>query len=392
MDLYRSKFDLLEEHRKLLWPVEDILSDESLKLDDWWRVFEERRGLTIDDIKDKLIQKDISFKDEDLFYVLQILLSNYKRIVRDDFWNKDTEYRWLDRQLWEHKSQEVHYSFVDEFDSNKTFLLISDTHIGHELFSAKLLHNLYDYAIKRNACKCFHLGDLFHGCHELSGNIYDLYGKFNSKMLDDFEDEFIRQMEIFIKDYPNPEPSELKTYCLQGNHDESMDRFLKFRNWTQACDLRKISIYNKAFYMFPRPHWVSKINGYDMHFNHRLYMSAVIEDLKINDISDISKKTEIFGTLMKDSHYDILFSGHLHRGIIYSDKDFIRKTEKLYVGVPSTTSFNIGRTVGYLVHMHPEEDILEIEVLGCDNNLNIYEIDRITWNLKSENKSYCRTL
>lgn len=388
MELYGNKFNLDECHRKLLWPVEDILSSSDLIISDCYSVFEERKGLSVNDIKNILIKEGISFNGQDLFEVLQILQSNFKRIVRDEFWDKDTQYRWLDRQLWEHKSQEVHYSFDEDGYSDKTFLVISDTHIGHDIFSGKLIHNLYDYAILNGATHCFHLGDLFHGCRELSGNIYELYSRLNSKLIDDFEEEFNRQISIFINEYPKTD--EMKTYCVQGNHDEAMDRFLKFRNWCEACDLRKLSIYNPNLYIFPRPHFVCKLNEYETHFNHRLYMSAIMDDFKIDDIGDIEKKKEFFGSLLSDSHYDLLFSGHLHRGIVYSDKDLYRGTNKLYVGVPSSSIVNLGRTVAYLVNMN--ENIMNIQILGCDENMSISVIDEINWDLYGNNKQYCKTL
>lgn len=388
MELYGNKFNLDECHRKLLWPVEDILSSSDLIISDCYSVFEERKGLSVNDIKNILIKEGISFNEQDLFEVLQILQSNFKRIVRDEFWDKDTQYRLLDRQLWEHKSQEVHYSFDDDGYSDKTFLVISDTHIGHDIFNGKLIHSLYDYAILNGATHCFHLGDLFHGCKELSGNIYDLYMRLNSKLISDFEEEFNRQMEIFVNEYPIS--CEMKTYCVQGNHDEAMDRFLKFRNWCESCDLRKISIYNPNFYMFPRPHFVHKLNDFETHFNHRLYMSCVMDDLKIDDISDIDKKREIFGSLLNDSHYDLLFSGHLHRGIVYSDRDMYRGTNKLYLGVPSTSEINLCGAVGYLINMR--ESVMNIQILGCDENMDISVIDEINWDLYGNNKQYCKTL
>lgn len=388
MELYGNKFNLDECHRKLLWPVEDILSSSDLIVSDCYSVFEERKGLSVNDIKNVLIKDGISFNEQDLFEVLQILQSNFKRIVRDEFWDKDTQYRWLDRQLWEHKSQEVHYSFDEDGYSNKTFLVISDTHIGHDIFNGKLINNLYDYAILNGSTHCFHLGDLFHGCKELSGNIYDLYMRLNSKLISDFEEEFNRQMNIFINEYPIS--CEMKTYCVQGNHDEAMDRFLKFRNWCEACDMRKISIYNPNFYMFPRPHFVHKLNDFETHFNHRLYMSCVMDDLKIYDISDIDNKRELFGSLLNDSHYDLLFSGHLHRGIVYSDRDMYRGINKLYLGVPSTSEINLCGAVGYLINMR--ESVMNIQILGCDENVSISVIDEINWDLYGNNKQYCKTL
>lgn len=88
MELYGNKFNLDECHRKLLWPVEDILSSSDLIISDCYSVFEERKGLSVNDIKNILIKEGISFNEQDLFEVLQILQSNFKRIVRDEFWIK----------------------------------------------------------------------------------------------------------------------------------------------------------------------------------------------------------------------------------------------------------------------------------------------------------------
>lgn len=391
MEIYANKFNLSFECRKLFWPVEELLEDKSLLFDDYWRVFEKRKGLSFSTISKILREKGLEFNDNNLFLVLQILLSNYKRIVRNEYWNKETEYEFLDRNLWEHKSQEVHYSFEDDMKSNKTFLLISDTHIGNDkMFNSKLLHNLYDYAIMNGAKKCFHLGDLFEGCKELLGDLYEV--RITGKQVDDFEEEFCRQINLFIDGYPKPNPSELMTYGLIGNHDEAMNRFLKFRNWCCASDLRKLSIYNPSFYMFPREHWCANLNDVNFHFNHKLYMSEVIENLKINELSDIEKKKEFLGDLILDSHYDVLVSGHLHKGIIYTSEDYFKRKDKLYLGVPSSSNINVFGTVGYLVYMYPESNSMEVSILGSDNDLNICEIDRITWEFGKENKTYRRTL
>ena len=389
MEIYASKLSMPDELSSLLWRVESILGDESLKFDDYWRVFEKRRGLSLNAISKLLRDKGLIFEDKDLYLVLQILLANYKRIVRNEYWDKETEYEYLDRILWEHRSQEVHYSFVDDCFCEKRFLMISDTHIGNDkLFNSKLLHNIYDYAIKNGAAKCFHMGDLFEGCHELLGNFYDL----TPRKVDAFEKDFCRQVNLFKNEYPKTNLNEFKTYCLIGNHDEAMDRFLKYRNWCCASDLRKISIYNPSFYMFPRSHWCTKLNGRDFHFNHRLYMSAIIEDLRINKLGDIDDKKEIVGNLIFDSHYDVFVSGHLHKGIIYTESDYFKEKDNLYLGVPSASNINIGGAVGYLVYMYPECNCMEISVLGCNGDLSVYEMDRITWEFGKKNKSYCRTL
>ena len=389
MEIYASKLSIPDELSSLLWRVESILGDESLKFDDYWRVFEKRRGLSFKVIRELLKEQGLVFDDKSLFHVLQILLSNYQIIVRNEYWHKDTEYEMLDRQIWEHKSQQVHYSFEDDMLSEKVFLLISDTHIGNDkMFNSKLLHNLYDYSIMNGAKKCFHLGDLFEGCKDLLGDIY----KITPKQVDDFEEEFCRQVNLFMNEYPKTNPDEFKTYCLIGNHDEAMDRFLKLRNWVYSSDLRKLSIYDQSFYMFPRTHWCANLNSVDFHFNHRLYMSVVIDDLKINQLSDIEKRKDDLGSLMSDGHYDVLLSGHLHKGIIYTSDDVFSSKDKLYLGVPSASNINVGGAVGYLVYMYPESNSMEVSILGSDNDLNIYEMDRICWYFDRKNKVYCKTL
>ena len=389
MEIFTSILDLSRKQKDLLWEVEYVLGAEELKFDDWWRVFEKRRGLSFKIISNKLREKGLEFNDKDLLFVLQVLLSNYKRVVRNEYWHKETEYEYLDRKLWEHKSQEVHYSFEDDMLSQKVFLLISDTHIGNDkMFNSKLLHNIYEYSIMNGAKKCFHLGDLFEGCKSLLGDIY----KITSKQIDDFEPEFCRQVNLFINEYPKVNSDEFMTYCLIGNHDEAMNRFLKFRNFFPDCDLKKLTMYDSSFYMFPRSHWVAKLNGVDIHLNHRLYMSEVIEDLKINKLSDIVMKKEFLGDLIFASQYDFFISGHLHKGIIYTEKDYYKEKNNLYLGVPSTSNVNVGGAVGYLVYMYPESNSMEISILGSDNYLNIYEIDRISWEFGKTNKTYCRTL
>lgn len=389
MDIYASKFDLSCECDMLLWEIETLLSDKSLKLDEWWHVFEKRKGLSFSVISQMLKEKGLVFDEKNLNLALQVLLSNYKRIVRNEYWHKETEYELLAQEVWEHKSQYYHYSLEDDMVSLKKYLLIADTHIGNDkLFNSKILHNLYDYAIMSGATKCFHLGDLFEGCSELSNDPY----KITQKQVDDFEEEFCRQVNMFINEYPKPNPDELMTYGLIGNHDVAMDNFLKIRNWWCASDLRKLSMYDPSFYMFPRTHWCTKLNGVNLHFNHRLYMNAIIDDLKINELSDIEKKREIVGDLMLDMDYDILVSGHLHKGIIYTGEDYFKQKDKLYLGVPSSSNINVGIVVGYLVYMYPESNSMELSILGCDNNFNIYEVDIINWEFGKKNKGYCRSL
>ena len=378
MEIYNDTLMLSSECRDLRWPVHMILEHNS------------ERGLTFNEIKKSLINDGILFNDADLFLILNIMIANDKNVVRDEFWNGETTFRLLDRYYWEHSSQKAYYSFKDDLIGDKTFLVISDTHIGSDIFSAKLLHNLYEYGIMMGAKKCFHLGDLFEGSKDkrLIGNARDL----NVNLFNAFEEEFCRQVKLFAEEYPKPAPNELMTYCLIGNHDVALDNFLKFRAWFKAADLRKLSIYNPSFYMFPRKTWITELNNIDIHFNHRLYMSGIINDLKINSLDDIDVYKEKYEGLMLDLNYEFFLSGHLHQGIIHSEPDYRGEKNNLYLGAPSASKINVGKTVGYLVHMYSESNSMEISVLGCDNNLRIFEKERIPWEFGTMNRNYRRTL
>ncbi len=393
MEIYEETFKLSSELNNLLWSVEEVLGDNSLVRSDKYNSFVLRNGLTFEQIKDRLNKSGVVFTEHNLYKVLCMLLSNYQRIARREYWNKDTEYELLDMHFWEHGVQEKDVSFKDDFKCNKVFLLMSDTHIGcKKIYNSKIINNLYDYAIKNGSKKCFHLGDLFHGCSNLSEK---RIGSITKGDIDNFENEFCRQLNLFIKEYPNPKPSEFMTYGLVGNHDESMNMFLKYCGFSRKSDLRKLSLYNSSFSMFLRDSFSAELNDIKFHFNHRLFMSIFFDDIKINKLSDIEemKINSFGGGLMLDTLYNVLVSGHLHKGIINTEADFFDKEiNKLYLGVPAAGNINIGGAVGYLVYLYPDSNSMEVSILGCNNNLEIYEIDRIPWYFGKRNKTYKRTL
>lgn len=137
------------------------------------------------------------------------------------------------------------------------------------------------------ATKCFHLGDLFEGNQQFVNNLFST----KPEEVTYFEDEFYRQVNLFINEYPKPRLDEFKTYCLMGNHDETMAQFLMLRDYWCVSDLKKLSMYDSSFYMFPRTKWSTKLNGVEFHFDHRLYMSTLIRDLKISQL--IMKKIKL---------------------------------------------------------------------------------------------------
>lgn len=40
--------------------------------------------------------------------------------------------------------------------------------------------------------------------------------------------------------------------------------------------------------------------------------------------------------------------------------------------------------------MYPDSNNMEVSILGCSNDLNIYEVDRIEWSFNEKNKTYRR--
>ena len=144
--------------------------------------------------------------------------------------------------------------------------------------------------------------------------------------------------------------------------------------------------------MFPRDVICLKLNDIDFHFSHRLHMSALAPDLKMEELEDIKRKMDDWGECLLESNYDVMVSGHMHVPFIYTNPNYWHTKDNLYLGVPSTSELNKGGVVAYLVFIYPESNCMEISFLGCDGDYNIFEKDRITWNLKGDNKTYRRVL
>lgn len=390
-----DKYNELEH--KLRFNILDILKNNS----NGDLYIREHNGLNINTIREKLIKRGIIASKKDIYMMLQLLLSSYQNIVRDDYFNKESEYKILDDYYWKSKLQQFHYSFKDDAIGIKAMLVISDIHIGNDkMFNAKLLNNIYDYAIKNGATITLNFGDLFEGLSDL--NIDEYNEGVDRDCLESNIEEFLRQVKIFRNDYPNPTQEEMRTFCHLGNHDKTMQLFMKLASFYyffrfRDFDLRMLSMEKHSFNMFLRSSWDATLNNIDFHFEHRLYKSGLFTNMKINELEDIDKEKMHFcemglNGMMLESDYEVLISGHLHHGFIYPDKDYFNRYDVLYLGVPSTSNICIKKAVGYLLYMYPETNSMEISVLGCDNNFNIYEFDRIEWNFKSENKVRAKML
>lgn len=363
MDFFEDTYDFIRDNRELYYRIYQLL--------------ENNPSLSLEEIISLLRKDGLDCQENKVLQIIYFLMTREQCIVRDDYWRQVPKYKMLNPCYFESCLQNAYFSLEDNHN-DKTFLLISDVHIGSNIFNAKLLENLYNYAISNGATRTFLLGDLFNGLK-------------NCKNDEERENEFIRQINLFKEQYPSLLPSQMITYSNLGNHDESMNDFMKRRDFLTRFDLRNLTVYNPSFYVVQNNplgnHGFSlSINHRNFHFNHKLFISPVIEDKKIWEIDDIKSE------MLIDNFYDVLISGHLHKGLIYSLNDESLGKEKIYLGVPSSSNINVGESnaISYLVFMH--ENCMEVAILGCDENLKIYEINRLCWNFDKKNKSYCKVL
>ena len=293
-------------------------------------------------------------------------------IIRDDYWCSESVFKYVSNEYFQNSAFTNHYySFTIDDISDKKFLLISDTHIGNsELENYQMLHNIYEFALQNGVTKCFHLGDIFSG----------IIGK-NFK-----EEDVLKQFSLFGNFYPNFD--KIKTYALIGNHDEYINGFFDKRSIPFEYDLRQLTKYSPNFYVIPRNEWELKFPNIKFHFSHRLYLNWMISRAKINDIGDIEK-----GNMFYDERYDILVSGHLHKGFLYNNV-FVNH-QHLYLGVPSTTNLNINNVVAYVVELNFNEmnevDSMDITLLLCDDNNKIIKGETINWSFFKKNKILRKT-
>lgn len=291
---------------------------------------------TIDDIYNYLSGK---YSKAEIKSSLSSLLVEDEKIVRNDFYYNDSSYELVDRKR-EKSNYTKHYrSFIDDNPSKKKkILLISDTHIGNSsLENMNLINSIYEYG-KENSCDCvFHQGDLFEG-------------KSNN------------EVETFINNYPHL----LRTICLTGNHDKSFN------------NLKGLNNYNDLFNTYEVDNWSTSLNNISTHLSHRLYISWILDDKRINSINELDGIEEWIS-----NDYKLLISGHLHQGIIYSNKNYLNNYI-LYLGVPSLSNMNIGKAIAYIIEI--DENNINIKVLSTNNKSEIKEIDNIDIDCNKNNK------
>ena len=275
------------------------------------------------------------YSKEEIKYCLNRLLTEEESIVRDDYYYNDSKYQLVDDRRKESNYTKHYREFTDDNpNKKKKILLISDTHIGNkDLENMYLINKVYEYA-KDNDCEIvFHQGDLFEG---------------NSPS----------EIETFIKDYPNT----IRTICLIGNHDKNIN------------NIKRLIYFNDSFNIYEVDNWSTTLNSIPIHLSHRLYISWLIEDQKIDSINDLDNIEEWIS-----NDYKLLISGHLHQGIIYSANNYVGK-EVTYIGVPSLSKININKAIADIITIDNEN--INVSVLTVDNNYRVKEIDNIDLNEK----------
>lgn len=202
------------------------------------------------------------------------------------------------------------------------------------------------------------------------------------------------QLNSFVSSYPNPSFHEMATIANIGNHDEAIHGYFQLeKNCKQPYifDLRGLNAYLPSFYVIPREAFRVDFSNISMHFSHRLYFSWIRPDVKISGLDDLAQENRWL-----DNRYDVLWSAHLHNGFIYSSNfSFAPEKQSIYLGVPSTSKYNLGRVVAYLSHLHYEKgsvSSMDVDFLRCDNNYHITKEEGVHWNFSGNNKVYQKVL
>ncbi len=332
----------------------------------------ENRTFSLNDLSILLKKRYKNFSLEDLKMVLKIFNINFEKIVRIDRWNQDELYMLLDERHEQHNYQRSFYDFKDNNPTlNKKFIVIADTHIGNKnIQNFKLIHNIYDLAIKNNIKYVFHLGDIFQRVDDI--NIDDRYSK------------AMEYIESFMNEYPNMCEEEIKTFSVLGNHDltihgsNSTDVFFdNNKYYEQLFNLQELSKDNPSFLVYARRTFAIDLNNIPIHFSHRLYIDSYNRDKKINSVGELADNDSF-------CKYPICISGHLHRGILYIGNDYFCN-EHLYIGVPSTSNININNVVGYIIELDVDS-MVNIKLLYSKENSSIYLGEEYNYNINERNK------
>lgn len=308
------------------------------------RILKYNAFISINETFENLKLNSIDCTKEELKYALSIMMIEHRSVIRNNYLIKQDEYCLLDENRRNTMYSIAYNNLIDDIPYNsKSFLLISDTHFGSKEENYELIKNLYSYAKKQNVCACFHLGDIF---------------KIGEEEIDKI-DEFYKNFEMYY-------PKDIKTYSICGNHDKYMHTvcpitpFYEEPKIDRPLDIRILNRLNSNFNSFASDRFTASINNTKFHFSHRLYISRILMDKKIDKLSDIENESKWLS-------YDekILISGHLHDGFIYTTNN------NLYLGVPSSSDLNKNGVVGYILDVN--NNGCNIRILKSNENNDIFE-------------------
>ena len=160
-----------------------------------------------------------------------------------------------------------------------------------------------------------------------------------------------------------------------GNHDIYIDNMMQY-------DLRMITGYLNNFYIIPRKAFSVNFADVKIHFSHKLYLNWLIREKLLENLEQIEDDKMFY-----NHEFDVLISGHLHKGFIYNyEKD---DEQQLLLGVPSTSNLSQNGVVAYIVSLEYDQlnnaQELNIEVLKTENS-EIVDSETINWKLHGKNK------
>lgn len=336
---------------------------EKTIINEIYNLFSSYKQLTIPQIYNLFVMKNIKVSIEEIFQCVQYLYVTRGRLIVDKYVENDDVYTFLD-DYYSQSSFSEHYRKFIVGNSSMRILLISDIHIGSDIEDFFMINKCYEYAKMKNTDFAFLLGDLFHG---IDDNTLDNNQK---------EEKFVKLIRSFKQYYPNF----LQTYALLGNHDQDMHKLFQ-RRGTASFDLRGLTYYKNNFYMFPFDSLETTMADFKIHLCHRFFLNAIQREFRLNSLADIEKS---WCDIRSD--YDINISGHLHQGFIYTDINKYTNKEVLYISVPSLSKINNNQTCALFLDVNVFNNTIKSIVITPLKYINqsFVEDEAITWSFSNE--------
>lgn len=311
----------------------------------------------------------------------------YGRIVRNDYFDCDSEYYYVD-ELCQGRSALKRYASlsIESTDSIK-ILLLSDLHLGDKDFETEnLISRVYSLAEENGVTVCMILGDVF--------------GEGKSSFAD--SSHLLQSLKSFRKIVP--ESRQIKTFCIKGNHDEKFDSTYvpSYFDHIDYCDFRQLSFLKNNFYALPK-------TDIEVSFKSRGIKDKVIVDSIMTTVYNI--QNHIYYEIFKDVPLDHLFSLReqviLEMSLKEDNKDnylsssiqiiknckfqdiikFLLLRKLVLKGTSNYQSFTVGDllspedfqefensvTLGQVVSFYTHEEVIDDRLVVAISNSDIYQ-------------------